>query len=883
MTFDALLGKLRGVKRQGTKATAFCPAHQDQAEASLSAAVGADGTILLHCFRGCTFDALCTALGVRPADLFPPKPEAPARRRGRSSSGGGTTRTAFEYRDESGQVLYRSVRIQLSPTQKRFVQQRPDGRGGWIDGLEGVARRLLYRLPELRGQREIVYVEGERHVDALRALGIPATTHAGGAKAFRPDDYVPQLLWAGVRRLILNPDNDPPGRELMAEVLAAALDTGLIAVAWLDLPGLAQKGDVLDWLAAGHSGEALRARIAAAPIVTAPPPLPGAEAPPASAPDAGPAADPAIRAAGGYAIQRGALHRFKKTSDGPVPEPLCNFVATVTEELLLDDGQETNRAYLVSGRLDTGESLPEARVLVEKFPGMSWVGTEWGLGAVVQAGTTTRDHLRAAIQTLSAGAPQRRVFTHTGWRQLEDGWVYLTANGAVGRPDVEVDLGQLDRYRLPPRAEDPKAAMQASLKFLRVAPLTVTAPLLGSIYRAVLGGAVPADYSVWLEGQTGNYKSTVAALALSHWGPFTRLTLPAGWSSTANALERMAFVLKDALFVIDDYAPSPLDARELEAKAARLLRAQGNLVGRSRLRADLTDRPSQPPRGLILATGESHPPGHSILARTLVLELDRREVRLADLTRAQEAAARYPHALAGFIEWAAPQMPSLPALMRESFEQARADATTEAQHARVPEVIAHVWVGLRAAVSYAQDIEACTEAEGEDLEGQCWEALLEVGRAQTSVLEDQRPSRRFFAVLQTLLVQKRAVLLTRDKDPESWRVPPEPVGWFDAEHLYLIGEAAYQAVARFCRDAQELFPIRQERLQMDLLKEGLAVGQGKRPTAVLTVGGKRRRVLQVSREALDTVLGSGFVIPEPATSATSATSSQEEGRDNALF
>ena len=87
--------------------------------------------------------------------------------------------------------------------------------------------------------------------------------------------------------------------------------------------------------------------------------------------------------------------------------------------------------------------------------------------------------------------------------------------------------------------------------------------------------------------------------------------MPGAWTSTANQLERRAFILKDTLFVIDNYAPSGLDAREVETKAARLLRAQGNLAGRARLRPDLTERPAFPPRGLILATGEQHPPGRA--------------------------------------------------------------------------------------------------------------------------------------------------------------------------------------------------------------------------------------------------------------------------------
>ena len=119
-----------------------------------------------------------------------------------------------------------------------------------------------------------------------------------------------------------------------------------------------------------------------------------------------------------------------------------------------------------------------------------------------------------------------------------------------------------------------------------------------------------------------------------------RTSLPGAWTSTANQLERRAFTLQDVLFVVDDYAPQALDHRELETKASRLLRAQGNLSGRGRLRADLSERPAMPPRGLILSTGEDRPGGRSILARTLLLELDRAQVDLARLSAAQQLASR---------------------------------------------------------------------------------------------------------------------------------------------------------------------------------------------------------------------------------------------------
>ncbi len=43
---------------------------------------------------------------------------------------------------------------------------------------------------------------------------------------------------------------------------------------------------------------------------------------------------------------------------------------------------------------------------------------------------------------------------------------------------------------------------------------------------------------MWIAGRTGSYKSEYAALALAHFGDFTRLTLPMTFETTGNGLER---------------------------------------------------------------------------------------------------------------------------------------------------------------------------------------------------------------------------------------------------------------------------------------------------------------------------------------------------------
>lgn len=68
MTFDELLSRLNMVRRRGNRSSARCPAHEDRSP-SLSVSEGERG-ILLKCWVGCTLQEICSALGIREADLF---------------------------------------------------------------------------------------------------------------------------------------------------------------------------------------------------------------------------------------------------------------------------------------------------------------------------------------------------------------------------------------------------------------------------------------------------------------------------------------------------------------------------------------------------------------------------------------------------------------------------------------------------------------------------------------------------------------------------------------------------------------------------------------------------------------------------------------------
>ena len=247
-----LAATLAQVRHDGRSRSVRCPAHDDDT-ASLSVAQGREGRVLVHCHAGCPVEAVLDAAGLTAGDLF----NEPAR----ANRHKGEIVAEYDYRDETGQRLYQVVRL----TPKSFRQRRPDGASGWIWRLDA-ARRVLYRLNVLHSTRpkEVYVVEGEKDADALVALDLPATTNAGGAGKWT-DDYAAQLVACGVQRVAILPDHDHAGQE-HAEQVARSCQTAGLEVRLVRLPGLQAKGDVSDWLGAGHAADELKRILRETPV-----------------------------------------------------------------------------------------------------------------------------------------------------------------------------------------------------------------------------------------------------------------------------------------------------------------------------------------------------------------------------------------------------------------------------------------------------------------------------------------------------------------------------------------------------------------------------------------------------------------------------------------
>ncbi|MEV5353279.1 hypothetical protein [Streptomyces sp. NPDC052693] len=568
---------------------------------------------------------------------------------------------------------------------------------------------------------------------------------------------------------------------------------------------------------------------------------------------------------------------------------LARFVPEVVAQVIRDDGAEISTMIRIRVTRPGGQSV-EVEVPADRLPqARRWAAQAIGASAVITPMSRDEAHVATAAQYFGDDQwDSQTTYAHTGWRPDIDGsWRFLTASGALGADgldtSVSVDLGteNLNMYSLTdPAGVDSAAlaaAVRASVELLDVAPLAVTAPLLGAAYRAPL--PLLPETSAYVVGPSGSLKSALSATVLQHYG--RRLDarhFPANWTFTGNALEAIAHQLANVLLIVDDYAPQASDdPRKLATAADRIFRGAANSAGRGRLRPDGTSRPERPPKAQIAATGEDVPPGESLRARLTIATVDAGAIIVSKLTEAQQRAATgvYELAMAGYVRHLAARLDADPEYgdrLREQIAQKRAELSkATGGHARVPEATAGLLTGFREFLGYAITVGAFTQEEARAQVDKVESALLQVAAEQSAYGKGMAVAEIYLRALASALVGGGAHLGDQETgrepaEPESWGWEPSAgayatvyrpkgkcIGWISAAgDIYLHPDVAYEVARDHAGRAAE--PLATTKVTIHKrLKEGghlASIGDDGRPTVVRRIAGKSKRVLHVHAERI---------------------------------
>jgi putative DNA primase/helicase len=255
---DKVLEALEDYSERGDEIQALCPAHDD-IEPSLSIKEADDGRVLLHCHAGCATGDIVEGLGLDMTDLFskngrPSKPLAKEDRPAEVRTVDelpGDIEDYFTFEDEEGNLLY--IQQHKGPYY-RVVGFDEDGDPLLIKGL-GDVEPVLFELPNLicaaKAGETVYHLEGCKDtVSAMKRLGVVATT-SGGAKTWK-SEFAEH--YRGAKEVVIVPDEDEEGAIYATKVAQDLLGVAEV-VKIVELPGLPEKGDLTDWIDAGHTAE----------------------------------------------------------------------------------------------------------------------------------------------------------------------------------------------------------------------------------------------------------------------------------------------------------------------------------------------------------------------------------------------------------------------------------------------------------------------------------------------------------------------------------------------------------------------------------------------------------------------------------------------------
>jgi hypothetical protein len=245
-------------------------------------------------------------------------------------------------------------------------------------------------------------------------------------------------------------------------------------------------------------------------------------------------------------------------------------------------------------------------------------------------------------------------------------------------------------------------------------PGRVAAPLLGHVYRAALG---PNPWVLVLVGSAGSYKTSIASLAMHHYGELWDRRKPAssmsGNGDTLNALRIKLNAAKDSLYWADDVAPTRdwAAAQKMLEEFARLVH---NGEQRSRSTRDgLSVLDGTPPRSSALVTSEVMPRPGSGAQRMLVVPLQAEAIELENLIALDDSESRHARAvlMASMLSWLAKDLGAARRKYLAEASRYAKDLVAAGESDRLSEAVGNAWAGWCAMTEFLFELDVISDDE----------------------------------------------------------------------------------------------------------------------------------------------------------------------------
>ena len=549
--------------------------------------------------------------------------------------------------------------------------------------------------------------------------------------------------------------------------------------------------------------------------------------------------------------------------------PISNFIAYPSSKINIINGKDVQTKYIMQCHILDNENLtlPEIIIDVDAYSKCNFiVGSPWDKYAIMSAGRGNTDRQREVMQIFARDyMDEKNLYVHTGFRTIDDKLCYLYHGGVIGDAEnVDVDLSNdnLERFCFTNKEFDEKQALGRSLSFLEVADYKITIPISSTIYLSPLttilsNHHIHADFILYIQGKSGSRKSSLTAVALSHFGTFDRNTFPCNFRDTLNTIEKRAFTLKDTTNVVDDYNPEVFGSKKLDTME-KLYAMYGDRIGRSRMSQDgITLKSGYTARGLCIATGEMIPEvAQSRIARSLIVTVQQNSIDNEKLSELQDNQEELAFCMKKYIEWLIQNIDRIIEYSKTSFKKLR-KAQSTSNHGRTNEISAVINIGFRLFTQFLLEHNVIDNDRKLYLDGQAENVFKELVEEQTQEITELKPTEIFYSILDELIATNKVsyIDLATGQSSRSDYTIPEFVGYYDSrkQRYYLYPNTIYKAVSEhYHKSTNKGFPVNEKTLWRYLAEEGyLRQNDKKRYKVAMQFHNKKDYFIDVKAKHID--------------------------------
>jgi hypothetical protein len=414
--------------------------------------------------------------------------------------------------------------------------------------------------------QSLYWPEGEKDVDTVVKAGLLAFTFGGAGDGLPAgcEKYVAD------RHVVIFADNDDAGREHADKkaALVAPVAASVRVVHFNDLPN---KGDVSDWIDAGHTADDLRARVDAAPVVEATyePKMPH-----------------------GYRFTEKGLLWLNPDDDDKPPTLIAGPFKILAETrdgdggswgLLLHwkDHDEREHHYALPRAMLAGDGSEARRALLDG-------------GLFISPSPKARTLFNSFLLQVSI-KKKARATQRVGWHDNS----FVLPDDCFGADQREMLLLQsATAHEHSFRQKGSLQDWKDNVARYAVGNSRLVVAISAAFAGPLIGPCSAEGGGLHFRGASSTGKSTALFAAGSVWGGGEVTGFVRSWRATANGLEGVALGHSDTLLCLDEL--SQLPAKE-GGEAAYML---GNGSGKSRSSRDGSARRPAKWRVMFLSSGE---------------------------------------------------------------------------------------------------------------------------------------------------------------------------------------------------------------------------------------------------------------------------------------